>query len=66
MDNQEHNGKFIYEPDQLIVKISQCKNCSNKKQNTSCAFYDQIPLGILTNKIKCDNQKLGAEIRLNK
>ena len=59
MDNQGHSGKFIYEPDQLIVKISQCKNCSNKKEKTSCAFYAQIPLEILTNKIVCDNRKEG-------
>lgn len=59
MDNQRYNSKFIYGPNQLIVKISQCKNCCNKKQNMSCSFYDQIPLEFLTNKITCTNKKEG-------
>lgn len=53
----EQSNKYIYEPNEFKVKISQCKNCANKTKNNACALFAQIPLDILTNKKPCSSKK---------
>lgn len=54
MEKTNMNKKFIYEPGQYEVKVSQCKDCDKQTKKGSCALYSQIPLSVLTNKETCE------------
>ena len=56
MDNNK-GKKFIYNPNQYIVKISQCKMCKHRRDGTSCNLYDTIPISLLINKEVCSSKE---------
>ena len=56
MTEDSNYSKFVYQPNQLEVKISQCKECTYHKGNESCRWYKQIPLPILVNKETCSSR----------
>ena len=56
MTVDSNDSKFVYQPNQLEVRISQCKKCTYRKGNESCRLYEHIPLPILVNKETCSSR----------
>ncbi len=56
MKAYDNKSKFVSQPNQFKVSISQCKRCLKRNGNESCSLYKQIPLSILINKVICDSR----------